>query len=201
MKKIFTVKNIAVIAIFTALSAILYCVPGLQFSLGFAPNFLKIHFDEIPVLICSFSYGPVVGLIVHVLKCLIKLPMDMNNMCIGVLADFFYGLFLFIPASLIYKYHRNIKGAIVGLSIGLILNIIVSGIIGLYTIFPLYEIVYGDFVLNSFKAFDSSINSLYDFKVAYEFLIPFNCIRAGIVTIVTFLVYKPLKSLINRNYN
>lgn len=201
MKKYFTLKTIAGIAIFTALAAILYCVPGFQFSLGFAPSFLKLHFDEIPVLISSFAYGPVVGLAVLVLKSLIKLPMDMSNLGIGVLADFLYGLFLILPASLIYKKMHTFTGAIIGISVGFLANIIVSSIVGLYTIFPLYEIVYGDFVLQSFQAFDPTITSLKSFKISYEFLLPFNLIRASAVCVVTLLTYKPLKNLINRDYN
>lgn len=201
MKKYFTLKNIAVIATFTAISAILYCVPGFQFSLGFAPAFLKLHFEEIPVLISAFAYGPFVGTIVLLLKCLIKLPMDMNNMGIGVLADFIYGLFLVIPASIIYKKNHTFKGAIIALIVAFLTNLFVSGVLGLYIIFPLYKIVYGDFVLNSFQAFDKSITSLSSPKIIYEFLLPFNAIRASIVCGATLLVYKPLKSLINRNYN
>lgn len=201
MNKVFTLKNIAVIAIFTAIAAILYCVPGFSFSIGFAPSFLKLHFDEIPVLIASFAYGPVVGTTILLLKCLIKLPMDMSNMGIGVFADFLYGLFLILPASIIYKKNHTFKGAIIALLVGFFSNLVVSSVLGLYTIFPLYEIVYGDFVLNSFKAFDQSINSILDFKICYEFLLPFNAIRASVVVFVTLITYKPLKHLINRNYN
>ena len=201
MRKYFTLKTIAGIAIFTALAAILYCVPGFQFHLGFTPEFLKLHFDEIPVLISSFAYGPVVGVIVLLLKSLIKLPMDMGNLGIGVLADFFYGVFLVVPASIIYKRIHTFKGALIGITVGFLSNVIISSIVGLYTIFPLYEIVYGDYVWQQFWWLDHSITSLYSFKISYEFLLPFNLIRASIVCAVTLLTYKPLKNLINRDYN
>ena len=202
MKKYFTLKNIAGIAIFTALAAILYCVPGFQFHLGFTPEFLKLHFDEIPVLISSFAYGPVVGVIVLLLKSLIKLPMDMGNFGIGVLADLFYGVFLVVPASIIYKRIHTFKGALIGITVGFLSNVIISSIVGLYTIFPLYGIVYGEnFVWQQFWLLDHSITSLYSFKISYEFLLPFNLIRASIVCAVTLLTYKPLKNLINRDYN
>lgn len=201
MVKSLDVKKISAIAIFSALACVLYCVPGLQFSLPFAPSFMSVHLDEIAVLISGFAYGPLVGFFVLLVKSLIKLPMDINNYCIGVLADFFYGLFFVLPCSIYYKKHRNLKGAIIGLSISFLANVFVSSVIGLYTIFQLYKIVYGDFVLNSFRAFDSSITSLTSPKIIYEFLLPFNLVRAGIVSAVTLLIYKPLKSLINRNYN
>ena len=50
-------------AIFGGLAAILYCVPGLQFKIPFvAPGFMEIHLDEIPILISSFAYGPLLGI-------------------------------------------------------------------------------------------------------------------------------------------
>lgn len=196
MKKVFTVKNIAAMGIFGALAAILYCVPGLQFNLWFAPSFLKIHLDEIPLLIVSFAYGPYVGLGALLIKTIIKIPFDLNNMCIGVLADFMYGIALLVPASFIYDKFRTLKGALLAILIGILSSLIVSAFVGLYTIFPLYEIVYGDFVLKAFQAFDNSITSLKDIKISFEFLLPFNAFKLGIVSISTFVVYKPLRKLI-----
>ena len=202
MRKYFTLKTIAGIAIFTALAAILYCVPGFQFSLGFAPSFLKLHFDEIPVLISSSAYGPVAGVLVLLLKSLIKLPSDISSTYgIGVFADFLYSLFLILPAAIIYKKDKTFKGAIIGIVVGFLANIIVSSIIGLYVIFPLYDVVLGGIVVNFFSAFDPTITSLNSFKISYEFLLPFNLIRASVVCAVTLLTYKPLKNLINRDYN
>lgn len=202
MRKYFTLKTIAGIAIFTALAAILYCVPGFQFSLGFAPSFLKLHFDEIPVLISSFAYGPVAGVLVLLLKSLIKLPSDISSTYgIGVFVDFLYSLFLILPAAIIYKKDKTFKGAIIGIVVGFLANIIVSSIIGLYVIFPLYDVVLGGIVVNFFSAFDPTITSLKSFKISYEFLLPFNLIRASVVCVVTLLTYKPLKNLINRDYN
>lgn len=202
MRKYFTLKTIAGIAIFTALAAILYCVPGFQFHPGFTPPFMKLHFDEIPVLISSFAYGPVAGVLVLFLKSLIKLPSDISSTYgIGVLADFLYSLFLILPASIIYKKNRTFKGAIVGIAIGFLANIFVSSVVGLYVIFPLYDAVLGGVVVGLFHDIDNTITSLYSFKISYEFLLPFNLIRASIVCAVTLLTYKPLKNLINRDYN
>ena len=131
MKKFFTLKNIAAIGVFTALAAILYCVPGFQFSIPLAPSFMMIHFDEIICLIAGLAYNPIVGVMVLTLKCLIKLPMDAANFWIGVLADFIYGLALILPASLIYRKWRTFKGALASIGIGFITSVLVitTGII------------------------------------------------------------------------
>src|SRR5574344_682958 len=188
------------VAIFGALSLILYMVPGLQFSVPFAPAFLKIHLDEIPVLLAGFAYGPWTALTILVLKSLLKLIQDIPaTLGIGVLADFVYGLALIIPASIVYNKNRTFKGVLIGLSVGLILNLIFSCIVGLYTIFPLYGIIYGsDTIANMFKVFDKSISGLTDIKIAYEFLLPFNLLKDVLVIVSTFLIYKPMRIIIER---
>jgi riboflavin transporter FmnP len=49
-----------------------------------------------------------------------------------------------------------------------------------------------------FKVFDKSITSLSDIKIAYEFLLPFNLLKDGLVIMVVFLIYKPMRILIER---
>ena len=65
MKSKRIINLIVHVAIFGALAIILYCVPYLQFSLPFCPSFLKIHFDEIPILLAG--YGKIVLTIQRIL--------------------------------------------------------------------------------------------------------------------------------------
>ena len=67
----FSSARIAVIAMFSALAAILYIF---NFALPFAfPSFLEFKFSDIPVLIGSFALGPVSSVIIVVSEILIKL--------------------------------------------------------------------------------------------------------------------------------
>ena len=200
MKKYFTLKNISAIAIFSAVSVILACVPGLQFSIPGFPSFLQLHFDEIPILISSFAYGPFVGVLVLIIKSLIRIPLDINNMCIGVFADFLYGIFLILPASVIYKKYHNFKGAIIGLLVGGLANLFVSSVLGLYIIYPLYGLLLGEqTVINFFLIVPGlqDLTSLTDPRIIYMVLIPFNLIRISIVLVVTLLIYKPIRFIID----
>jgi riboflavin transporter FmnP len=188
------------IAIFGALSLILYMVPGLQFGVPFAPSFLKIHLDEIPVLLAGLAYGTPTAIGILVLKSAFKLIQDIpETLGIGVLADFLYGCALIIPATLIYNHNRTFKGMLISILVGLLSNLVVASFVGLYTIFPLYGLIYGnDTIANMFKVFDKSITSLSDIKIAYEFLLPFNLLKDGLVIMVVFLIYKPMRILIER---
>lgn len=204
-------KTIGIIvngAIYGALVIILYCVPGLQFSLPFAPSFLKLHFEEIPIFIAGFASDPVVAIIIIVIKSLIKLITDIPETGgIGVLIDFVYSMAFVLPACYYYKYHKTIMGALVSLLIGMASNLVMSCVIGLYVFYPLYGFYfygassYSEAMINIgriFATIDPSIKSATDPKIIYEFLLPFNIIKDAIVVAAVFGLYKPLKKLLER---
>ena len=204
-----SIKLIVSSAIFGALAIILYCFPALQFSLPFTPTFLKMHFDEIPIFVAGFCYGPIPVIIITIIKFLFKLIQDIGETGgIGATADVIYTLAFVLPAVLIYRKHRNFKSAIIGLSISLISQLLFSSVIGLYTIYPLFGFYYNPQASSYneamltigalFKVLDPSINSAGDPKVIYEFLIPFNLIKDVIVLGFTLIIYKPLKVYIER---
>jgi len=201
MKKSKKIINIITrVSVFGALAIILYMVPGLQFNIPFAPAFLKIHLDEIPVLLAGLAYGSPTAFLIIVLKSVFKLIQDISEtMGIGVLSDFIYGCALVLPITLIYNRKRSFVGIIIGMLVGLLSNLLASCFIGLYAIFPLYGLIYGEAtIVNMFKVFDPSINSLMDFKIIYEFLLPFNILKDSIVIAAVFLVYKPMRIIIKR---
>lgn len=190
-------------AIFGGLSAILYCVPGLQFQLPFvAPGFMSVHLDEIPILISSFAYGPLLGVFEIILKTLIKLPMT-SSLCVGELGDMLYSFALVIPAALIYKKNRTFKGAAIGLALGVACNLIATSIVNLYTIFQFYKFFHGfedGYIATLFnKIFKWGITSDLDPRLAI-LLLPFNIIKNAIVVGVTFIAYKPLRFICEKVY-
>lgn len=91
MKKVFTTKNLVLMAMFSALAAVLMLW---EFPIPFiAPNFYEIDLSEIPILVGSFIMGPVSGVIMEAIKIILKLLIkgtstayvgDFANFCIGV---------------------------------------------------------------------------------------------------------------------
>ena len=63
-------RRAAYVGIFAAIAALLMYI---EFPLPFAPGFYELDFSEIPVLICSFSLGPVAGVVCEFIKELLKL--------------------------------------------------------------------------------------------------------------------------------
>ena len=73
------------------------------------PSFLEFHFDEIPLFIAGFAYGPLVAFGSILVKTIIKLPFT-GTMLVGELSDLLFSTAFVLPSAIIYKKMRNIKG-------------------------------------------------------------------------------------------
>ena len=194
-----TTKTITRVGIFGALSAILYIVPYFKFSVPFFPSFLEIHFDEIPAMIGGFAYGPLTGFLIILLKTIIKLPFS-STLCVGELADFVYGSILVVTSAWIYKKHRNIKGALIGLGVAMVVQIISSAFITTFLMLDFYIFMMGFpkmAILGMCQAINPHIKTLtWDFL--FMVAVPFNAFKDAIIIIITFLLYKQTRRLIDK---
>ena len=198
-KHIISTKFITRSAVFAAISIVLYIVPYFNIALPIFPAFLKIHVDEIPAFIAGFAYGPLSGIFVIVVKTLAKLPMTSTG-GVGELADLIYSLSFVVPATIIYKKHKTLKGALVGLSISMLIQMLTASFVTTFLILDFYMFVMGwpeAVILKMCQAVNPAIASLrwpFFFMVA----LPFNAMKDAIVVIVTILIYKRLHKLVER---
>lgn len=180
------VRFVARAGIFSALAAILYIatdfLPIPMFS-----DFLKLHIDEVPVFIAAFAYGPFMGIVVLIVKTLIKLPLT-QTACIGELADFLYSLVFVIPACLIYQKRRKFSFVLIGFGVSLIIQLAVSLLFNVYVMIPFYG--------KLFELPQEFIDSKWIFGLTA--VLPFNAIKDVIVIALTLLTYKTLHKLIDK---
>lgn len=198
--KIFTPQFIAKTGIFAAISIILYTVPFLKFGLPIFPSFLEFHFDEVPALIAGFAYGPISGTLVILIKTLVKLPIT-NTAGVGELADLIYSVAFIIPASLIYKNHRNLKGALISLVISSVIQVVVATLFTTYVMLDFYSVLYHipkAVILNMCKAASGGLCKDLNFGYMLFISIPFNGIKDIAICIITMLLYKRMHRLIDR---
>ena len=193
-------KWMARTGIFAALSVILYTVPFLKFKVPFFPPFLEVHLDEIPALIAGFAYGPLSGVVVILVKTIIKLPMT-STAGVGELADLLYSVAFIIPAALIYRRFRNIKGAIVSLLVSSVIQAAVASIFTAFVMLDFYVFMMPglsmESILKMCQAINSNIKSLGWSFVLYVGL-PFNLFKDAIVIVITFILYKHVHRLIDK---
>ena len=194
-----TTRFIARTAVFAAISIILYTVPFLKFSLPIFPAFLEIHLDEIPAFIAGFAYGPLSGALVILIKTIVKLPLT-NTACVGELADFIYSIVFVVPAAIIYKKHRTIKGAIVSMGIATVIQVITASFVTTFVMLDAYSVLYHlpkSVILGMCQKINPAITSL-GFPFLLMVALPFNALKDAIVVALTFLLYKRLRILFNR---
>ena len=185
------VRFTARVAIFGALSTILYVVPVFQLQLPFLPSFMKVHFDEIPAFIAGYAYGPFTALIVILIKTIIKLPMS-STLCVGELADFLFSTAFILPAAFIYKKIRNLKGVWIGFAVSFVCQVLVATLLNVYAILPFYMQVMGmsyETILGMCAKANPMVTNL-DFDYAMFVVVPLNLIKNTAVLLVTFFVYK-----------
>ena len=196
---VMTTRFIARTAVFAAISIILYTVPFLKFSLPIFPAFLEIHLDEIPAFIAGFAYGPFSGALVILIKTIVKLPLT-NTACVGELADFIYSMVFVIPAAIIYKKHRTIRGAIVSMGVATVIQVITASFVTTFVMLDAYSMLYHlpkAVILGMCQKINPAITSL-GFPFLLMVALPFNALKDAIVVALTFLLYKRLRVLFNK---
>ena len=196
-----TTKQMAVIAIFGALSVVLYYFA--KFKVPFFPSWLDIQFSDVPALLTTFMYGPWSGVLVIVVRFFCKLP-GTSTVGVGEFADLLIGVTLCLIAGYIYKKHRSFKGALCAMAIGMAAATVVATISNWLILIPAYKGIAGfpqaaltggmDTIISGGNKVVTDDN----FMLYYLFVgvIPFNLFRYAIVYAITLLLYKRLKMLI-----
>lgn len=196
MKKIFATKNLVLMAIFSALAAVLML---LEFPLPFiAPSFYEIDLSEIPVLIGSFIMGPVAGVIIEAVKILlILLIRGTDTAYVGELANFIIGCCFIVPAGVIYKKNKTKKSALIGIATGTMLMAVAGVIINYAILIPFYVKAFG-MPLNLILDMGAKINPLISNKWTFVLICvaPFNIVKGIIDSLITALVYKRISTFI-----
>ncbi len=199
-KKFFSTTRIVMIALFGALAGLLHIA---KFPLSFAfPGFLEFDFSDIPLFIGTFALGPVSGCLIVVVKLLVKLVcIGTSNFFVGELANLLIGWAFVIPAGLIYRHWRTMKGAVVSLAAGSVCSVAVAILANRFILIPFFVRLYGgwDHVIPALKNLFPSITQE-NFYLYYLWLsvLPFNLLRCLVASLVSFFVYKHVSRLIDR---
>lgn len=194
---VFGTRKMAMIGMFSAIALILHLF---DFPLPFAPDFYKLDFSELPILVGSFAFGPAAGVMMEFIKILLKLFIKGTSTAfVGDLANFAIGCSFILPASVIYAFRKNKKTAILACCAGtLILTVFGTAFNAVYLL-PAFSKFYG-LPLETLIKMGSDINPLVNEGSIITFVAacvaPLNLIKGASVSIVTLLIYKPLSPVI-----
>lgn len=109
-------KKLTVWALICALSYVVVAL--IQIPVFPAAPFLELEFKDAVLMIGAFIYGPVAGCLMSVAVALLELVTISNTGLIGAAMNIVSSCAFVVPAALVYRKHRTIKGAVGGLCVG-----------------------------------------------------------------------------------
>ena len=183
-------RRISIVAVCSAIAAVLHM---LDFPLLFmAPEFYKLDFSELPVMLCGFYLGPSATIACEAVKIILKLLLKGTSTAfVGDFANFAVGCSLVLPAVIIYHIHKTRKSALWGLIVGtVVLTVFGSAFNGIYLL-PKFSQLYGiplDAIIGMGSAINPRINSITTFVTIA--VAPLNLVKGVSVSVLTMLLYK-----------
>ncbi|MCD7862453.1 MAG: ECF transporter S component [Lachnospiraceae bacterium] len=190
-------QKLCFIGLFGALSAVLMLF---DFPLFFAPSFMKLDLAELPCILGGFMFGPLVGECIVVVKILLNTLMTgSSTMYVGELSNLILSSIYVLTASVIYKMHKTRKQAVLSLVAAVLAVSVIALISNTFFIFPAYAVIYG-MSMETIVSMAAAVNPLvHDTMTMMLFSVfPFNLVKYGAVSIITFLVYKRLHGAISK---
>lgn len=189
------VKKIAFIGLMGAVSAVLML---LRFPIPFMPPFLSFDLSGVMEMMGGLMFGPMEALCIIVVKILLQLVMQ-GSMSLGTgeLQNFILSSAYVLPAVLIYHRKKTKKSAIVGMTVSSVIVAVVAVITNLYLIIPFYVKLFG-MSMDDIISMCSVVNPAMKDTVSLVIfgLVPFNLIKYGATSVVTFIIYKRLSGVI-----
>ena len=179
------------------LGAVAAVLMYLEFPIPIMPAFVKLDVSELPALIASFAYGPVSGILVCLIKNLIKLP-STSTAAVGELFNFVMGALFVGVAGLIYKRNKTRKGANVGALLGALVMAVVSVPYNYFIVYPAYVVMYHlplDAIIGMYQAINPNVNGLLACLLVFN--LPFTFVKGALDAVLCFLVYKPLSPILH----
>lgn len=189
-RKVSPARRISIIGICAALATVLHV---LDFPVLFlAPEFYKLDFSELPVLLAGFYLGPSATVACEGVKILLKLLLKGTSTAfVGDLANFVVGCSFVIPATWIYHAHKSRYSAIIGLIVGTVSMAVFGTAFNAVYLLPKFAQLYGipmEVILSMGTAIRSGVNSVTTFVVLC--VAPLNVLKGAMVSVLTMLLYK-----------
>lgn len=189
------VKKIAFIALMGAVSAVLMLM---RFPIPFMPPFLSFDLSGVMEIMGGLMFGPVEALCIIVVKILLQLVMQ-GTMSLGTgeLQNFLLSSAYVLPAVFIYHRKKTRKSAALGMAASCCVVAVVAVLTNLYLIIPFYVKLFG-MSMGDIIAMCNAVNPAMKDTVSLVIfgLLPFNLIKYGATSVVTFIIYKRLSGVI-----
>lgn len=189
-KTTLSVQYLTRIAILGALASILFMIEIPVIA------FYRLDLSTIPVLLGAFSMGPLPGMAILLIKDLTGM-LHSSSGFVGELADFIMSAAYVLPAAVIYRMRKSRKGAVAGMIVGTLLMIVVAVLVNWKIMIPFYM---GAFKMSMEAIVGMAQKALPFVDTELKLLLcvtaPFNVLKGVVLSVVTYLIYKPLSPML-----
>ena len=199
-KPILKVREMTFIAMMGALSAVIMLF---RFPLPFLPPFMSFDLSPIIEMIGGFMFGPVAAVLIIVVKILLNVVIQgSTSVGTGELQNLILGCAYVMPAIFVYR-KKTRKRAAIGMTLGTITVAVAAIFSNMYLIIPFYTALFNmsidDIVAMCTKVNPAVTNT---FTMVLLGIVPFNIIKYGFCSVLTFFLYKnlsrPIKNFLNK---
>ena len=191
-----SIRYIARIAVLTAIASVMMLF---EFPLWFAPGFYKLDVSELVILMGGFAMGPTAAILIEFLKNLINILLNGTDTAyIGEFANFITGCAFVVPAALIYKYHKNKKGAIISMIVGSLSLALIGSLLNYFVLIPAFSRLY-NMEMEAIIGMGAAVNPLVsDLKTLVIFAVaPFNLVKGIVCSTLAMLLYKRVSKILH----
>ena len=178
MKSKSSVKSIALIAMFCALS---FVAVQLGKIIPNVAGFLSYDPKDAVIAIAGFLFGPVYAVVIPLVVSLVEMVTISETGPIGCLMNFLSTFSFALPAALLYRKIKDYKGAVLSLGCGIFVMTCCM-LLWNWVVTPLYMKVDREIVEG----------------MLLPVFLPFNVVKGGLNAALTLLLYKPLVTALRR---
>lgn len=171
-------RKLTVMAMLVAVSVVLVYL--IHLPIFPAAPYLEYDPADIPILVGTFAYGPLAGLALTAVAAIIQgVTVSAGSGLYGIIMHFIATGALVLVAGSIYRFQHKRTGA----AVGLICGTLAMGLVMM--------------IANHFITpyFNGMLTAVVD-TLLLPVILPFNLIKGGINSVVTFLVYKVISQYI-----
>lgn len=191
MKKRTDIRKMTSTAMLSAVATVLMFF---SFSVPLMPSFIKMDLSELPALIASFTFGPMAGVSVCLVKNLINVFFTTTG-GVGEVSNFLLGAMFVAPAGFIYQKMRTKKGAIIASVVGAATMAGLSLVTNYYIVYPVYtNIMPMEVIIGAYSAINPNVTNLW--QALLWFNVPYTFIKGMLSVVITMLIYKPLAPIL-----
>lgn len=189
--QLFSTQNLIKMALLSAIAFILMYVGSIKLPALF-PSFLEVDLSEVPAFIAILTVHPWAGVVVVVIKNLLKALTGSSSAYVGELANMMISIGYILPLTLVISRGKDIKNVTMGILLGILGIATVGGIVNYFITIPLYAQVF--MPMEAIIEAGHVINpAIVDLKtLIFYSIIPFNIFKGSIVSLASIAFIKAI---------